>query len=40
MRKFYKDNPEKFVAPESVHVRHILVAVNKGDNDKIKAEKK
>jgi peptidyl-prolyl cis-trans isomerase C len=40
IRKFYKDNPEKFVAPESVHVRHILVAVNKGDNDKIKAEKK
>jgi peptidyl-prolyl cis-trans isomerase C len=38
--KFYKDNSEKFVAPESVHVRHILVAVNKGDNDKIKAEKK
>jgi len=38
--KFYKDNPEKFVAPESVHIRHILVAVNKGDNDKIKADKK
>ena len=38
--KFYKDNSEKFVAPESVHVRHILVAVNKGDNDKVKAEKK
>jgi peptidyl-prolyl cis-trans isomerase C len=40
IRKFYKDNPEKFVSPESAHVRHILVAVNKGDNDKIKAEKK
>jgi peptidyl-prolyl cis-trans isomerase C len=38
--KFYKDNSEKFVAPESVHVRHILVAVNKGDSDKIKADKK
>jgi peptidyl-prolyl cis-trans isomerase C len=38
--KFYKDNTKKFIAPESVHVRHILVAVNKGDNDKIKAEKK
>jgi peptidyl-prolyl cis-trans isomerase C len=39
--KFYNDNREKlFVAPESVHVRHILIAVNKGDNDKVKAEKK
>jgi peptidyl-prolyl cis-trans isomerase C len=39
--KFYKDNRDKlFVAPESAHVRHILVAVNKGDNDRIKAAKK
>jgi peptidyl-prolyl cis-trans isomerase C len=39
--KFYNDNHDKlFIAPESVHVRHILVAINKGDNDKIKAEKK
>ncbi len=39
--KFYNDNRDKlFVEPESVHVRHILVAVNKGDNDKVKAEKK
>jgi peptidyl-prolyl cis-trans isomerase C len=39
--KFYNDNRDKlFIAPESVHVRHILVAINKGDNDKIKAEKK
>ena len=39
--KFYNDNRDKlFKASESVHVRHILVAINKGDNDKIKAEKK
>ena len=39
--KFYNDNRDKlFKAPESVHVRHILVAVNKGDNDKVKAGKK
>ena len=38
--KFYNDNRDKlFKASESVHVRHILVAVNKGDNDKVKAEK-
>ncbi|MEN6420364.1 MAG: peptidylprolyl isomerase, partial [Smithella sp.] len=29
-----------FSVPESVHVRHILVAVGKEDSDKIKAEKK
>ena len=41
INKFYTDNREKlFVEPESVHVRHILVAVGKGDNDKVKAEKK
>jgi peptidyl-prolyl cis-trans isomerase C len=39
--KFYNDNRDKlFKAPESVHVRHILIAVNKGDNDKVKAIKK
>lgn len=39
--KFYKDNRDKlFKASESVHVRHILVTVNKGDNDKVKAGKK
>jgi len=39
--KFYNDNREKlFVEPESVHVRHVLVAVGKNDNDKVKAEKK
>jgi len=41
INKFYNDNREKlFVEPESVHVRHILVAVGKGDTDKVKAEKK
>jgi peptidyl-prolyl cis-trans isomerase C len=39
--KFYNDNRDKlFKAPESVHVRHILIAFNKADNDKIKAGKK
>ena len=39
--KFYNDNRDKlFKASESVHVRHILVAINKGDNDKVKAGKK
>jgi len=38
--KFYKDNPARFNQPESVRVRHILVAVGKDDNDKVKAEKK
>lgn len=39
--KFYNDNRDKlFVESESVHVRHILVAVNKDDNDKVKAQKK
>jgi peptidyl-prolyl cis-trans isomerase C len=39
--KFYNENRDKlFNQPESVHVRHILVAVGKDDNDKVKAEKK
>ena len=38
--KFYNENKDKFVVPESVHVRHILVAIDEGDNEKIKAEKK
>jgi len=41
INKFYNDNREKlFVESESVHVRHILVAVGKNDSDKVKAEKK
>jgi peptidyl-prolyl cis-trans isomerase C len=38
--KFYSDNTDKFTVPESVHVRHILVLINKGDDDKVKSEKK
>lgn len=38
--RFYQKNKDKFNVPESVHVRHILVAKAAGDDDKIKAEKK
>jgi peptidyl-prolyl cis-trans isomerase C len=38
--KFYTENKDKFIMPESVHARHILIAFAEGDNDKIKAEKK
>jgi peptidyl-prolyl cis-trans isomerase C len=38
--KFYNENKDKLVVPESVHVRHILVAIDEGDDEKIKAEKK
>jgi peptidyl-prolyl cis-trans isomerase C len=38
--KFYSDNTDKFTVPENVHVRHILVLINKGDDDKLKSEKK
>lgn len=38
--KFYDENKDKFIIPESAHVRHILIAFAEGDNDKIKAEKK
>ena len=39
--KFYNENRDKlFVSPESVHVRHILVSINKEDNEKVKGEKK
>jgi len=37
---FYQKNKEKFKMPESVHVRHILVAKAAGDDDKIKMGKK
>lgn len=37
---FYQKNKDKFKMPESVHVRHILVASAQGDNDKVKTEKK
>jgi peptidyl-prolyl cis-trans isomerase C len=38
--KYYQNNKEKFKAPETVHVRHILVAKNAGDDEKAKMEKK
>jgi peptidyl-prolyl cis-trans isomerase C len=38
--KFYQKNKAKFTVPESVHVRHILVAKAAGDDEKIKAEKR
>lgn len=37
---FYNKNIDQFKQPEAVHARHILVAVEKGANDKVKAEKK
>lgn len=38
---FYNENRDKlFTQQESVHVRHILVALGKDDNDKVKAQKK
>ncbi|HUH66925.1 MAG TPA: peptidylprolyl isomerase [Syntrophales bacterium] len=40
INEFYEKNKDKFVTPEAVHVRHILVAKAAGDDDKIKAEKK
>jgi peptidyl-prolyl cis-trans isomerase C len=39
--KFYSDNRENlFMEPESVHVRHILVALGKDEDDKVQAEKR
>jgi peptidyl-prolyl cis-trans isomerase C len=38
--KFYQKNKDKFTVPESVHVRHILIAKAAGDDDKTVAEKK
>ncbi len=40
INKFYQKNKDKFKMPESVRVRHILVAKAAGDDDKVKAEKK
>jgi peptidyl-prolyl cis-trans isomerase C len=41
INKFYNENKDKlFINPESAHVRHILVSVNKNDSEKVKADKK
>ncbi|MCX7982099.1 MAG: peptidyl-prolyl cis-trans isomerase [Syntrophales bacterium] len=40
VKEFYDKNRDKFKIPESVHVRHILVASGKEDTDAMKAEKK
>ncbi|MFA4916155.1 MAG: peptidylprolyl isomerase [Syntrophales bacterium] len=38
--EFYQKNKEKFKIPETVHVRHILIAKNPEDDDKAKVNKK
>jgi len=38
--RFYQKNKEKFKMPESVHVRHILIAKTATDNEAVKAERK
>ena len=38
--KFYEENKDKFIIPEGVRVRHILIAFAEGDDEKVKAEKK
>jgi peptidyl-prolyl cis-trans isomerase C len=40
IRAFYSENKDKFTAPETVHVRHILVAIDPKDDEKTKAEKR
>jgi peptidyl-prolyl cis-trans isomerase C len=37
---FYTDNSEKFQIPETVEVRHILIAVKSGDDEALKAQKR
>lgn len=38
--KFYQKNIDKFTVPESVRVRHILIAKAEGDDEKTKTEKR
>lgn len=40
IQQFYKNNKEKFKAPESVHARHILVAKTAGEDEKAKTAKR
>jgi peptidyl-prolyl cis-trans isomerase C len=37
---FYKKNKDKFMMPETARARHILIKIEPGDTDKVKAEKK
>jgi len=37
---FYKENPAQFQAPETVHVRHVLIQTAKTDSEAVKQEKK
>lgn len=40
IKNYYQKNRENFNMPESVHVRHILIAKSPGDDEKVKSEKK
>jgi peptidyl-prolyl cis-trans isomerase C len=40
IQQFYKNNKEKFRAPESVHARHILIAKTAGEDEKAKTAKR
>ncbi|MCX7634619.1 MAG: peptidylprolyl isomerase, partial [Syntrophales bacterium] len=40
IQDFYRNNKEKFKMPESVHVRHILIGIAKGDDASIRDQKR
>jgi len=40
IKKYYIDNKKRFYAPETVHARHILIKLDKNDDEKSKGEKK
>ncbi|MCX8044576.1 MAG: peptidylprolyl isomerase [Desulfobacterota bacterium] len=39
LREYYTKNKERFVEPESVHARHILVKTDPSDNETVKKQK-
>jgi len=39
VQQYYINNKEKFITPEKVHARHILIRVDAKDNEKTKGEK-